>query len=103
MNQAGKNPDSEGGNGTLNAAIVGGGLGCESILKMVEGDSLARLNTRILGVAEVDPEARGARYAREIGIRLVTDDYRELFKIPDLDVIWTVAVKRIRYGTHHPI
>ncbi len=73
--------------GTLNAAIVGGGKGCESILKMVQGDSLRRLRLRILGVADPDPNAQGTRYARQIGIPLVTMDYRQLYEIPGLHLL----------------
>jgi PAS domain S-box-containing protein len=71
----------------INAAIVGGGKGCESVLKMVKDDTLGRFRLCIQGVADVDPQAPGLRYAREIGIPLVTTDYRELYQIPDLHLI----------------
>ena len=70
-----------------NAAVVGGGKGCESILKMVQADTLGQFRMRVLGVADADPNASGVRYARELGIPLLTTDYRELYKIPDLRVI----------------
>ena len=71
----------------INAAIVGGGQGCVSVLKMVKNDTLARFRLRIQGVADVDPQAPGLRYAREIKIPVVTNDYRDLYRIPDLDLI----------------
>jgi len=71
----------------INAAIVGGGHGCVSVLEMVKDDTLGRFRLRIQGVADVDPQAPGVKYAREIGIPLVTQDYRELFNIPELDLI----------------
>jgi PAS domain S-box-containing protein len=71
----------------INAAIVGGGKGCASVLKMVKDDTLGRFRLRVQGVADVDPQAPGLRYAREIGIPLVTTDYLELYEIPDLDLI----------------
>lgn len=71
----------------LIAAIVGGGKGCVSILNMVEKDALRDFRMRILGVADVDPSAPGLLHAREIGVPLVTRDYRELYEIPDLDLI----------------
>ena len=70
-----------------NAAVVGGGKGCKSILEMVQSDTLGQVRMRVLGVADVDPEAIGIRYARELGVPFVTTDYRELFEIPDLGVI----------------
>ena len=70
-----------------NAAIVGGGKGCKSILEMVQGDTLGQFRMQVLGVADVDPEATGIRYARELGVPFVTTDYRKLFEIPDLRVI----------------
>ncbi|MBW1808496.1 MAG: PAS domain S-box protein [Deltaproteobacteria bacterium] len=77
------------GNGArpLNAAIVGGGKGCVSILKMVEGDELGRFRMRVLGVADPDQNAQGIRYAIESKVPVVTSDYHELYKIPDLDFI----------------
>jgi two-component system NtrC family sensor kinase len=71
----------------INAAIVGGGRGCVSVLKMVEDDTLSRFRLSIQGVADVDPQAPGIAYAKEIGIPVVTADYRELYQITDLDLI----------------
>ena len=71
----------------MRTAIVGGGKGCESVLRMVKEDTLGRFRMEILGVAEVQADAPGVRYAREQGVPLITDDYRELFDIPDLDLL----------------
>jgi len=71
----------------LATAIVGGGSGCEAILRMVEEDSLGRFRMRIAGVADIDPDAPGVRYARSIGVEVVTTDISELLAIPDLDLI----------------
>lgn len=73
--------------GALNTAIVGGGRGCEAILRMVYEDALKRFRMCVLGVADIDPEAAGMRYAREAGVEWVTTDYRELYTIPELDLI----------------
>ena len=72
---------------SLRTAIVGGGQGCESILRMVREDTLGRFRMEILGVAEVVPDAPGVRYAREQGVPLITTDHRELYDIPDLDLL----------------
>ena len=73
----------------LNAAIVGGGKGCVSIMQMVEEGTLQDFPMRILGVADVNPDAPGIRHARELGVPVVTQEYRDLYKIPDLDLIIT--------------
>jgi PAS domain S-box-containing protein len=74
-------------NQPTNVAIVGGGNGCKSILEMVQGETLGRMRMRVLGVADVDPEAVGVRYARELGVPFVTTDYRKLYDIPGLGVV----------------
>ena len=71
----------------LNAAIVGGGKGCVSIMQMVEEGTLQDFPMRILGVADVNPDAPGIHHAREIGVPLVTLEYKDLFNIRDLDLI----------------
>jgi len=70
-----------------NAAIVGGGNGCMSMLEMVQKETLGQFHMRVLGVADVDPEAIGVRYARELGVPFVTRDYRKLYEIEGLQVI----------------
>jgi PAS domain S-box-containing protein len=88
MAQASERPSQiPAGGRTLRAAIVGGSKGCESVLRMVEGDTLGRFRMNILGVADLKPEAAGMRYAREIGVPLVTTDYRALYDIPHLDLL----------------
>jgi len=71
----------------LNAAIVGGGKGCVSIIQMVESGTLQDFPMRILGVADVNPEAPGLRYANELDVPVVTLQYRDLYTIQDLDLI----------------
>ena len=71
----------------LRTVIVGGGAGCESILRMVKHDSLGRFRMEVRGVADLDLDAPGARYAQEIGVPLVTTDYRELYDVADLDLV----------------
>ena len=68
-------------------AVIGGGSGCEAILRMVHEDALGRLRMSIRGVADTNSNAPGLCYAREIGIELVATDYRELYKIPDLGLL----------------
>ncbi len=71
----------------IRTAIVGGGQGCAGFLRMVQEDTLGRFQMEILGVADVNPDAPGMVYAREIGVELVTTSYRELFEIENLDLL----------------
>jgi two-component system NtrC family sensor kinase len=68
----------------LNLAIVGGGGACKFFLDLLQMDSLTSLHINIVGVCDIDPEAEGFRLARELGIH-TTNDFRDLFKIKDLD------------------
>ncbi len=68
-------------------AIIGGGGGCEVILRMVQEDTLGRFRMSIEGVADRNPDAPGMCYARQNGVALVTSDYRELYKIPNLGLL----------------
>ena len=72
---------------SLITAIVGGGRGCEAILRMVQEDTLERFRMSIVGVADRNAEAPGVRYAHEMGIERVTTDYWDLYTIPNLDLI----------------
>jgi PAS domain S-box-containing protein len=87
MTSSSRSPNSTQSATPTNAAIVGGGKGCKSILEMVQGETLGHFHMRVLGVADVDPEAEGIVYARELGIPFVTTDYRNLYGIPELRVI----------------
>ena len=82
-----KSPGKEGVGRLLKAAIVGGGKGCVSILDMVKKDALRDFRMRIHGVADIDQGAPGLKYAREIGVPLVTRRHEDLYEIPDLDLI----------------
>ena len=72
---------------SLRTIIIGGGKGCESILRMNHEDKLGRFIMEMVGVAELNLDTPGVRYAREIGVPVVTTDYHELFEIPDLDLL----------------
>lgn len=67
-------------------AIIGGGKGCEAVLKFVRSDRLGRFRMNVKGVADTDPEAPGLQYARELGIHTTTD-FRELFDVSGLRLV----------------
>lgn len=70
----------------LRLAVVGGGRRCLAIMRLLELRRLRLLRAEVVGVADVNPEAVGMKYARQRGI-LTTADYRELLDIPDLDLL----------------
>jgi PAS domain S-box-containing protein len=70
----------------LNVAIVGGGPGCKAITDMIFAEKLSQLHMKLVGVACTNPKAAGYRNAQDKGI-YVTTDYRDLYKLRDLDMI----------------
>ena len=74
-------------NTQLNAVIVGGGDACLSLLELQYKDrESSRLNMKILGVADSNPDAAGLRYAKDMGI-FTTGDYRDLFTLENINLI----------------
>ncbi len=69
-----------------NIAIVGGGEFCRELLETILDERYASLGHEVLGVADLRPDAPGLAFARENGI-FTTDNYRDLFDIPNLGVI----------------
>jgi PAS domain S-box-containing protein len=53
---------------------------------MLQSEALQTVAARIDGVADINPDAVGIKYARECGI-FTTTDFRRLFDIPSLEII----------------
>jgi PAS domain S-box-containing protein len=70
---------------SMKIAIIGGGSLCKAFLELIERLQ-DDLNVQVLGVADVDPEAAGAVYARSQGI-LTCQDMRRLYEFEGLDVL----------------
>jgi two-component system NtrC family sensor kinase len=70
----------------LNIAIVGGGKACKFLLQLLQNESFPNLNIQLVGVCDINPEAEGLLMARQMGI-YTTDNFKDLFKIKDLDGI----------------
>ncbi|BDG59927.1 sigma 54-interacting transcriptional regulator [Caldinitratiruptor microaerophilus] len=66
----------------LHVAVIGAGEKSAALLRALAGME----RVRVAGVAASDPEAPGARLARELGIP-VTAEWRALVGRPDLDVV----------------
>ncbi|MFZ5994824.1 MAG: PAS domain S-box protein [Thermodesulfobacteriota bacterium] len=71
-------------NQLINTVIVGGGPGCKAVLELFERVEI--LKTSVQGVADINAEAPGMKYAKEKGL-LTTTDYHEFYTLPNLDLI----------------
>lgn len=69
-----------------NIGIIGGGMVCKAILQLLFSKNFQSLRPNILGIADIDADAECLKFAKEKGI-YITDDYKELFKLKDLDLI----------------
>ncbi|MFC1867033.1 PAS domain S-box protein [Thermodesulfobacteriota bacterium] len=69
-----------------NIAIIGGGNFCMVFLQIIASEHLIDQRPTVLGVADKNDDAEGIDYARQEGI-FTTNDYRELFRLKDLDII----------------
>ncbi|MDY6973038.1 MAG: PAS domain S-box protein [Thermodesulfobacteriota bacterium] len=70
----------------LNIAIVGGGEACYNLLRLLDKNRSSRLNMKILGVADIDPEAPGLAYAKKLGL-FASTDFRELYGLKGLNLL----------------
>jgi PAS domain S-box-containing protein len=70
----------------LGVAIVGGGRACHDLLRLLDEERLSRLKMKILGVSDINPDAPGLQYARELGL-FATTSVDALFELPGLNLI----------------
>ena len=70
----------------LNVAIVGGGNACRNLLSILDNDRLSRLNMTILGVSDVNSDAPGFCYAKELGL-FATTNFKEILERDNLNLI----------------
>lgn len=69
-----------------NIAVIGGGKRCHALLRAVFGEHFDGKRPVVIGVAEINEDAAGVKYAREKGI-FTTHDYTALFELENLDLI----------------
>ncbi len=67
-------------------AIIGGGRGGKALMEIFAQDPLAR----IVGLAESKSRTSGTKLAKQFGVP-VTQDYRDLLKLKDVDLIIDVT------------
>ena len=70
----------------IHIALVGGGQFCRRLLAFLHSDDFVDFRPQIVGVADIDEFAPGMVYARELNLA-VTDDYREFYNDPRLNVL----------------
>jgi PAS domain S-box-containing protein len=69
-----------------NIAIVGGGNVCKEILQIIFSRDFSDQRPNIIGVADIDDQAEGLRYARDLGV-FTTRDYKQFYAAKNLDLI----------------
>jgi len=67
-------------------AIIGGGRFCRILLGYLFDTAFMEHPPVVLGVADINPQAEGLQYARQLGIRTTTD-YRELYALDELQYL----------------
>jgi two-component system NtrC family sensor kinase len=70
----------------FNAGVIGGGNACQNLLKLLDEDRSTRLKMRIIGVADINPDSPGFRYAKELKL-FTTTHFEELFSLYGLNLI----------------
>lgn len=79
---------------TMQIAVVGGGRRCHSLLQVLERHTAdTAIDARIIGVADIDPQAAGFVHARASGV-FTTSDYRALFDLPGVDLVVNLTGSR---------
>lgn len=67
-------------------AIIGGGRFCRILLGYLFDTAFMENPPVVLGVADINPEAEGLKYARQLGI-WTTTDYREFYALDELQYL----------------
>lgn len=70
----------------LNVAFVGGGKACYDLLQMLDNERLSRLKMKILGVADIDPQAPGLVYAKKHKL-FTCSNFKNLYCLKELNFI----------------
>ncbi len=70
----------------MKTVIIGGGKGCRSLIGLLKEPAMKDVDLEIIGVADIDEEAPGMVYAKEIGLATFTD-VKEALGMPKLDLV----------------
>jgi PAS domain S-box-containing protein len=80
-----------------NIAIIGGGNFCKKLLQLLFSEHFKDCKLTILGIADIDDEAEGFVYAKQMGI-FTTRNYRELYPLKDLQVLIELTANSELWG-----
>ncbi len=80
-----------------NIAIIGGGNFCKKLLQLLFSEHFKDCKLTILGIADINDEAEGFVYAKQMGI-LTTCDYRELYALKGLQVLIELTANTELWG-----
>ena len=69
-----------------NIAVIGGGQFCKKLLELLFSDDFKDQRPNVLGVSDVNSQAPGMEYAKQLNIPTMSD-YRELYHIEELQVL----------------
>jgi PAS domain S-box-containing protein len=73
-----------------NVGIVGGGDFCFKLIDFIQSQDLSADKTTIIGVADIDPNAKGFRLARQLNI-FTTADFMALYQLEGIEVILEIT------------
>jgi len=67
-------------------AFIGGGNFCKNLLQLLFSEHFKDRRPTILGVSDINSQAEGLEYARQMGI-FTTGNYRELYQLENLQIL----------------
>ncbi len=70
----------------LNVAFVGGGNAFYGLLKILEKERLSRLKMKIIGVADINPDAPGMIYAKKLNL-FTTTNFKDFYSLEEVNFI----------------
>ncbi len=81
----------------MKTLIIGGGKGCRSILDLMRSEFLKELSLEISAVVDINPNALGLVYARNIGLQTFNDMIEAIDKIKPEVIIELTGNRDITY------
>lgn len=70
----------------LRIGIVGGGGACRDLLRILEANHLSGMDMKVLGVADINPQAPGLKHASRLKL-FATTRFEDLYKLDGLNLL----------------